>query len=246
MGAQGNASATTRRSTLRERLSLRRHLPGAWKGRRHRDAERRYAGDAGTHRGNSPPRRARRSRDLADGSRGMAHDEQSRHAQEHHADLPTFARAGTEPAGKHLAVHATQLAFEPRVRKLRGHHRRYYGFYPNQEYNRYTRYQTQPSVAYSHQDYGVPSGLVSYGHMLQAAGYRVSEHPAFGGVHHVHHGWAHYAGRAIDVNIGTGMREAYNANARARFDVLAAQARAAGYTVLWRVAGHYDHIHIQR
>lgn len=125
--------------------------------------------------------------------------------------------------------------------RLRGRHRQYSGFYTNHEY-RHTK--VQPSVAYS--GYDASSSIVSYGHQLQAAGYRVSEHPAFGGVHHVHHGWAHYAGRAIDVNIGVGMREAYNAGARHRFDMLAAQARAAGYTVLWRVAGHYDHIHIQR
>lgn len=125
--------------------------------------------------------------------------------------------------------------------RLRGRHRHYVGFNPEVQHR---NTQVQPSVAYS--GYDASSSLVSYGHQLQASGYRVSEHPAFGGVHHVHHGWAHYAGRAIDVNIGRGMKEAYNAGARARFDALAAQARAAGYTVLWRVAGHYDHIHIQR
>ena len=92
----------------------------------------------------------------------------------------------------------------------------------------------------------VSSSIVAYGHMLQHAGFRVSEHPAFGGVHHVHHGWAHYAGRAIDINIGTGNTEASNGSMRAKFDALAARARAAGYTVLWRVAGHFDHIHIQK
>ena len=65
------------------------------------------------------------------------------------------------------------------------------------------------------------------------------------GVHHVHHGWAHYAGRAIDVNVGRGVVEARSGYAH-RFDQLAADARAAGYTVLWRVPGHYNHIHIQR
>jgi D-alanyl-D-alanine dipeptidase len=88
--------------------------------------------------------------------------------------------------------------------------------------------------------------IVAYGHMLQNMGYRVSEHPAFGGVHHVHHGWAHYAGRAIDINIGTGNKEASNGSMSSRFDALAARARAAGYTVLWKVAGHFDHIHIQK
>ena len=54
----------------------------------------------------------------------MARDEQARHAREHHADPAAFKIARTEPAGKYLAVHAGKLAFEPRVRKLRGHHRR--------------------------------------------------------------------------------------------------------------------------
>lgn len=89
------------------------------------------------------------------------------------------------------------------------------------------------------------SSIVSYGHMLQNMGLRVSEHPAFGGVHHVHHGWAHYAGRAIDVNVGRGVYEAHSAY-RGKFDRIAASARRAGYTVLWRVAGHFDHMHIQR
>lgn len=90
------------------------------------------------------------------------------------------------------------------------------------------------------------ASIVSFGHILQGQGFRVSEHPAFGGVHHVHHGWAHYAGRAIDINIGTGNREASVPGMRARFDALASRARAAGYTVLWKVAGHFDHVHIQR
>ena len=89
------------------------------------------------------------------------------------------------------------------------------------------------------------TSLVAYGHQLQRQGFRVSEHPAFGGVHRVHHGWAHYAGRAIDVNVGRGVVEARSGYAH-RFDQLAADARAAGYTVLWRVPGHYNHIHIQR
>lgn len=88
--------------------------------------------------------------------------------------------------------------------------------------------------------------IVAYGRMLQHQGIRVSEHPAFGGVHHVHHGHGHYAGRAIDINVGTGMREASNSHARHWFDGIAARARAAGYMVLWKVAGHFDHMHIEK
>lgn len=89
------------------------------------------------------------------------------------------------------------------------------------------------------------SSIVAYGHYLQRRGFRISEHPSFGGVHHVHHGWAHYAGRAIDVNVGRGVYEAHSQYAH-KFDQLAAEAKAAGYTVLWRVTGHYNHMHIQR
>ena len=90
------------------------------------------------------------------------------------------------------------------------------------------------------------TSLVAYGHQLQRQGFRVSEHPSFGGVHHVHaHHSAHYSGNAIDINVGRGVVEARSGYAH-RFDQLAANARAAGYTVLWRVPGHYDHMHIQQ
>jgi hypothetical protein len=42
----------------------------------------------------------------------MAHNRQARPAQQHHADLPALTRPGIEPARKHLAVHARQLAFK--------------------------------------------------------------------------------------------------------------------------------------
>lgn len=93
--------------------------------------------------------------------------------------------------------------------------------------------------------YHTHSSIVAYGHMLQGMGLRVSEHPSFGGIKGHHHGWAHTAGRAIDVNVGRGVYEAHSHYAH-RFDQIAANARAAGYTVLWRVPGHYNHMHIQR
>jgi hypothetical protein len=89
------------------------------------------------------------------------------------------------------------------------------------------------------------NSLVALGYDLQRRGFRVSEHPRFGGVHHVHHGWAHYAGRAIDINVGRGVVEARSGYA-SRFDHLANELRSEGYTVLWRVAGHYNHMHVQR
>lgn len=111
---------------------------------------------------------------------------------------------------------------------------------------RHTSYHNKRYDTYTHHYSGaISSSIVSYGHLLQRMGLRVSEHPAFGGVHHVHHGWAHYAGRAIDINVGRGVYEAHSRFAH-KFDQVASAARAAGYTVLWRVKGHFNHMHIQR
>jgi len=89
------------------------------------------------------------------------------------------------------------------------------------------------------------NSLVALGYDLQRRGFRVSEHPHFGGVHHVHANHsAHYAGRAIDINVGRGVVEARSGHAH-RFDQLAAELRSEGYTVLWRVPGHYNHMHVQ-
>ena len=92
----------------------------------------------------------------------------------------------------------------------------------------------------------VPSGdIVGMGKWLQGQGIRVSENPAFGGVNPVHRGRGHYEGRAIDVNAGTGVVEANDPVWGPRFDDIAEKARAAGYTVIWRSAGHYNHMHIE-
>jgi hypothetical protein len=50
---------------------------------------------------------------------------------------------------------------------------------------------------------------------------------------HIHvHGSAHYAGLAVDLHSSD-------------LDGLARMFRGAGYTVLWRVPGHYAHVHVQ-
>jgi len=112
-----------------------------------------------------------------------------------------------------------------------------------------TRKQARAYYQHEEEQYGfghASGSLVAYGYDLQRRGFRVSEHPSFGGVHHVHANHsAHYSGNAIDINVGRGVVEARSQYAH-RFDQLAAEARAAGYTVLWRVPGHYDHIHIQK
>lgn len=94
----------------------------------------------------------------------------------------------------------------------------------------------------------LPSGnLISLGKALEGQGLAVTEHPAFGGVSPTAHGRnsAHYQGNAIDINIPGVGPEASNAQASARFDKLADALTAAGYNVLWKVHGHYDHIHAQ-
>lgn len=121
----------------------------------------------------------------------------------------------------------------PQLRfKNKRHAREYYG-------------RREANYGFERADESYSGSIVALGHQLQHAGLRVSEHPSFGGVHHVHHGWAHYAGRAIDVNVGRGVFEAHSAHAH-QFDNLAAQLRSEGYTVLWRVPGHYNHMHIQK
>lgn len=85
-------------------------------------------------------------------------------------------------------------------------------------------------------------GIVGLGRWFQQLGARVTEHPSFGGVHPVHKGKGHYEGRAIDVNFGPGGQ---NATEMAFFDKYAQQVRDMGFKVLWRVAGHFNHLHAE-
>lgn len=85
------------------------------------------------------------------------------------------------------------------------------------------------------------AGLIAFGKQLQSMGYKVSEHPAFGGVHPVHvKGSQHYIGEAIDVNADTGFR----GGEKAALDNANKMALNAGFKTLWQVAGHYDHLHV--
>lgn len=84
--------------------------------------------------------------------------------------------------------------------------------------------------------------LVTVGRAMQSMGYRVGEHPAFGGVAPVHvRGSYHYQGRAIDVNWPDAGGEP------ARLDSLSGWIRSNVSPItelLWRVAGHFDHLHL--
>ena len=104
--------------------ALQRHLPGARRRRRSGASLRRYRGHAVPHRRDQPSRRTRRARRTAHGPCRVAHHRKARYAQEHHTDLPAVTRPGTEPGRKRLAIHARKLALEPRLRRLRRHHRR--------------------------------------------------------------------------------------------------------------------------
>ena len=80
MGQACDATSPTRRPALRQRLSVRGHLPssGRWRGARVTLCR---------HQAIKP----------------------SRHAQEHHADIPSVARPQAELSREHLAVSALQL-----------------------------------------------------------------------------------------------------------------------------------------
>lgn len=83
-------------------------------------------------------------------------------------------------------------------------------------------------------------GLVGFGRMLQGRGFRVSEHPAFGGVHPVHSkNSRHYAGKAIDVNWAAGESDAE----KRAIDAIVGLAEDYGLRTIWRTAGHFNHAH---
>lgn len=88
-------------------------------------------------------------------------------------------------------------------------------------------------------------GIVAFGKYLQNRDFRVSEHPAFGGVRGKHlstaKGGLHYVGGAIDVNA-----DHFRGGEMAAIDRLVATQVARklyGLRTLWRTAGHYDHAH---
>lgn len=90
------------------------------------------------------------------------------------------------------------------------------------------------------------SNIIALGNALRSHGFRISENPAFGGVTPgVHKGRGHAEGRAIDINLVSG-RDADDPVAGPRMDALAAQlANNPNLTVLWKTAGHYDHMHVE-
>lgn len=91
------------------------------------------------------------------------------------------------------------------------------------------------------------NNLVSIGRNLQSQGFRVSEHPAFGGVQGGHSsGSYHYAGRAIDINWGPAGQSAEE------MAVLTGIGKKLAATVPgikellgpWNDPNHRDHLHV--
>jgi hypothetical protein len=86
--------------------------------------------------------------------------------------------------------------------------------------------------------------IVGLGRSLQAEGIAVSENPAFGqvGKHAVNS--LHYTGQAIDLNGPPGTIEANDPVWGPKFDALKVRLEAQGYNVIWRSAGHMNHMHV--
>jgi uncharacterized protein YukE len=86
------------------------------------------------------------------------------------------------------------------------------------------------------------TNIVELGHALEAQGYAVGEHPAFGGVQGGHSANSyHYRGMALDVNA-----DSMAGGEKANLDRLYAQLKGDPGIVelLWQVADHYDHLHL--
>jgi hypothetical protein len=84
------------------------------------------------------------------------------------------------------------------------------------------------------------ANIVALGVALRNLGYRVSQGPGpFGPITRVHTANSyHYRNRALDVNWTPVNDEP------AKLDVIADDLVSAGYRVIWRTTGHYNHLHV--
>ncbi len=84
-----------------------------------------------------------------------------------------------------------------------------------------------------------PKDVEALGDWLVSQGYRVSQGPGkYGPIgRHMDNSY-HYKGLALDVNWEPSGEEPF------MMDRLAGQLRAQDWHVLWKVAGHYDHLHV--
>lgn len=84
------------------------------------------------------------------------------------------------------------------------------------------------------------ANIVTLGVALRNLGYRVSQGPGpFGPITRVHTANSyHYRNRALDVNWTPVNDEP------AKLDAIADDLVSAGYRVIWRTTGHYNHLHV--
>jgi len=82
-------------------------------------------------------------------------------------------------------------------------------------------------------------GIVDLGKRLERLGIAPSEHPEFGGVDADAHveGSYHYRSGALDLN-------AEACGEAETFDRIAPLLQKAGFGVIWRAPGHYNHLHV--
>ena len=123
MGQARHAPERSQRSANGLRLYLRRDLPQGRQGRSPRHAPMRHRGDEPAPGRNRHPDRAGRARRAARRSSRLASVGRAHRAAQHHPDRVTCEMPRTEPAGKHLAVHARKLALEPGLQIVQRHRR---------------------------------------------------------------------------------------------------------------------------
>lgn len=80
---------------------------------------------------------------------------------------------------------------------------------------------------------------------LKGEGYNISGHPDYDPTGGHKDGSLHPAGRALDVNIGTGNTEWNDEKQKSQFDSLATRLRGEGFEVIWGTGDHKDHMHIE-
>lgn len=91
---------------------------------------------------------------------------------------------------------------------------------------------------------GGHASLIAFGKWLRSRGFRVGEHPAFGGVAPVHSsGSWHYRAGAIDANYGPGGQSKTEMNAFDRIIKSGVARKNYGLRSIWRYPGHYNHAH---
>ena len=105
---------------------------------------------------------------------------------------------------------------------------------------RMRQYAGGPASAPGGPSQGGSSKSIQVGRQLQAMGYLVGEHPAFGGVAPVHtKNSYHYKGQALDVNWPSAEAEG------GKLDAIFGWLKSLNPTeLIWRAKGHFDHLHV--